>query len=367
MKQWVKKLVDQLDVDWGFKHAQNGEVQLTEERATVLFIIDTLAKNLFEMDAQPVRKVRVALDEFAKELIVPSPENLDRILFRFRQFYTSHRLDEFTFVQKTFDDFKNIIWDFADQLSEEVKLDQAQDLAVASTLEQLREAVESNSIEALRLKSREFIDYYTEHQTRREEHRTKKIGHIKRNLNDIKKKLNEANVSLRQDHLTGAFNRKSFDEQITHVHRIKGLSNNAVTMMILDIDHFKRINDSHGHDVGDFALKECVRTLKTIFNRENDFLARFGGEEFAVILPEYSVEHAIPKAEEALARFSKEVYVHKDVQLRFTMSIGIAELGEGETTESWIKRADTALYKSKDGGRNRFTVAPRARKLESVA
>ena len=98
--------------------------------------------------------------------------------------------------------------------------------------------------------------------------------------------------------------------------------------------------------------------MKNLFHRPSDFVARVGGEEFAVVLPEYAIEHAVIKAEEALARIRKEVYVTGEHKLSFTVSMGIAQLVDGETIESWTKRADQALYSSKQTGRNRFTVAP---------
>src|SRR5690606_15502202 len=103
-------------------------------------------------------------------------------LFRFRQFFASYRIDEYAFVQQTFDDFRGIIWDFVDQLAEELAYQQAEDNEIKSNLEQLKEAVEANSIEALRTKSRHFIDAYMEFQTKRDSRRTKRMESIKKNL-----------------------------------------------------------------------------------------------------------------------------------------------------------------------------------------
>lgn len=367
MKQWVKKLLDQFDIPVhdSTGSGANAPVQISEEIATLLHIIDTYNKHLIEIDTQPVRRVREILDEFAKGLVHPDPEMAEKNLFRFRQFFSSYRIDEYTYMQNTFDDFKNIIWDFADQLGEELRFEQVQDTDVRQSLNQLREAVESNSIDVLRNKSREFIDHYIEVQSRKDEHRSRRLDALQKNFSTVKKKLMEANQNMRLDHLTGAFNRKSFDEQLKKFVSLKKIANNNVSMIALDIDFFKKINDAFGHDIGDFVLKECVRLLKEVFHRETDFVARIGGEEFVVILPDHQIEHAVRKAEETMAKIRKEVFVQDKLEIRFTVSMGIAQLLENETAEQWLKRADQALYQSKQTGRNKYTVSNSH--LQSVA
>lgn len=363
MKQWVKKLLEQFDIPW--QDSQSPETQapfqISEEKATLLHMIDTYNKHLLDFENQPVRRVRETLDELAKGLASSDPVACEKALFRFRQFFASYRIDEYTYVQNTFDDFKNIIWDFADQLGEDVRFEKAQDHGVHQSLEQLKEAVESNSIEVLRSKSREFIDHYIEVQTKKDENRNHRIDSIQKNLSTMKKQLLEANHSMRVDHLTGAFNRKSFDEQLKKYLSLAQFSNSACTLIIMDIDFFKKINDSYGHDIGDFVLKECVRTIKKVFYRETDFVARIGGEEFAVVLPDFKVEHAVHKAEELMTLIRKETFIQGDLQIKFTMSMGIAQMNEQEIKDqsagTWIKRADQALYQSKNTGRNKYTIA----------
>lgn len=321
-------------------------------------MIDVINKHLLEVEHHPVRKVREILDEFAKELLNPDLKNLEKLLFRFRQFYGSYRIDEYTYIQKSFDEFRGIIWDFVDQLSEDLSQEKTAEREVMDSLNELKEVVESDSIDQLKHQSRQFIDIYISHQTRRDQSRTKRVLSIKKNLDSVRKQLFEANQTMRLDHLTSAYNRKSFDEQVHQHVRIMGVSPASVSLLMLDIDHFKRINDTFGHAIGDFVLKECVKSLHEVFHRGGDFVARVGGEEFAVLLPNHTTEQAAIKAEEILARIRKDVFVHEDHQLRFTISIGLAQLAPRETADQWIKRADAALYQSKTSGRNRLTIAP---------
>lgn len=359
MKQWMKKLIEQFELDGTAKPgASNAQVaDMSEEKATLLYILDLYNKHLIDIDTHPVRKVRETLDRFAKGLMTADEEQTHTIMFELRQWFASYRIDEATYVQNTFDDFKRLIWDFADQLSEDVNEERSNERAVTSSLEALREAVESNSIEALRSKSREFINFYIEHQSKKDENRQKRISKVRRNLDSVKKQLIEANQSLHLDHLTSAFNRRSFDERLKNQWRLYGLEKTPCSLIILDIDHFKKVNDNYGHDIGDFVLKECVRLLQGCFNKSTDFVARIGGEEFAIILPATEIPEAVLRAENALDVVRREVFVQGGSQIRFTVSMGIAQLQEGESFDQWLKRADTALYQSKNSGRNRLTVA----------
>lgn len=367
MKKWVQKLIEQFDFDWNQSPAAEPTQDLSEDRATLLYILDVFNKHLFEIDAHPVRKIRETLDEFAKELVKPEGEGQDRLLFRLRQFFSAYRIDEYSYIQKTFDEFKGIIWDFIDQLSEDLRYQQNKDDEVLGNLEELKEAVESNSIDVLKTKSRQFIDFYVEHHTREEEHKSRRMDHLRKNLAFVKRKLVEANESMNRDHLTSAYNRKSFDDKITQYWHFFELTQNPVTLFMLDIDHFKKVNDTFGHATGDFVLKECVRVLQDVFCNEGEFVARVGGEEFAILLPNMTMETAPTRAEWALQRVRKEAYLIEDKELRFTVSIGVAQLESGESVDAWMKRADEALYKSKASGRNKFTLATPVHKMGNVA
>jgi diguanylate cyclase len=360
LKKWVEKLVEQFDFEWSDKDGKPGGLPggLTEERATLLFVIDTFNKHLLEIEGHPVRKMRETLDEFTKEILRPGEAGLEKVLFRFRQFFSSYRLAETSYFQKSFEEFRGIVWDLVDQLSEDMSEAQKEDFEIRHHLEELKEAVESNSMDYLKSESRKFIDCYVEKQFKKEKRASTRMKSIRKNLNVVKKQLTEANDTARLDHLTQAFNRKSFDEYCEQHRKLSMASHQPVTLMMLDIDHFKKINDTFGHPIGDFVLKELVKTLKSCFPRESDLVARIGGEEFAILLPDFKADAAMKKAEDLMARIRSEVYVHEDHQIRFTISMGISQWVEGEEISSWLKRADLALYNSKHTGRNRATVAP---------
>ncbi|AGH94655.1 GGDEF domain-containing protein [Pseudobdellovibrio exovorus] len=362
MKQWVEKLLQQLDISFHHDSDANTSTEkapplLSEDKATLLYIIDTYNKHLFEIEKHSIRKVREKLDNMAKALVDPDPEKTERTLFEIRQFFSSYRIDEYSYIQNTFDDFKRIVWDFADQLSEDLQFESTKEKQLATNLKDLKEAVDANSIELLRSKSRDFINSYVEYQHQKNELRNKRIQSTKKNLDTVKKQLMEAHSNLNIDHLTSANNRKSFDEYLKKLMQMQALNQTPLSLIMLDIDYFKKINDSYGHDIGDFVLKECVKTMKEVFTKEDEMVARIGGEEFVVVLPNHSAEHAVIRAEELQKRIRNEVFIQGDIDIRFTVSMGIAQLLKDENTSDWLKRADLALYQSKNSGRNRYTTA----------
>ena len=159
------------------------------------------------------------------------------------------------------------------------------------------------------------------------------------------------------DPLTGAYNRRSFDGRLAHEVEQAQASGAPLSMLALDLDHFKAINDRHGHQAGDAVLKEACRRAAAAV-RETDMIARVGGEEFAVLLP------ATPRAraEEVAERIRRAVcaapVVHEGVEIRVSSSIGVAQYRGGGAGDALVKAADAALYEAKRTGRNRFVSAP---------
>jgi diguanylate cyclase len=121
---------------------------------------------------------------------------------------------------------------------------------------------------------------------------------------------------------------------------------------LLDIDHFKRLNDTYGHDAGDEALIHLVRVVKETL-RPTDVIARFGGEEFVIILPETGAEEGMKTMTRLQRELTKKYFLHKNEKVLITFSAGIAQRLPDESADAIIARADQALYRAKAAGRNR--------------
>ena len=124
-----------------------------------------------------------------------------------------------------------------------------------------------------------------------------------------------------------------------------------VSVLLMDVDHFKKFNDTHGHQAGDEVLRGVARALRQAM-RDVDLVARYGGEEFAVVFPGTGLEESRPAAERARAAIESAAFPFEGKQLKVTASVGIAQLRHGEGIAQTVKRADDALYASKKAGRN---------------
>lgn len=160
-----------------------------------------------------------------------------------------------------------------------------------------------------------------------------------------------------QDPLTRLLNRRSFMTRVNHEisrsHRYK----DELAYMIIDIDHFKKINDSYGHLTGDAVLKNFAKKISKIL-RNSDFIARIGGEEFAIALPNTSMKAAKKLAERIRKDVAEHTVQHGNNSINFTVSIGLSKLMLNEKSiEGMFGRADSVLYQAKDSGRNRVCVA----------
>lgn len=154
------------------------------------------------------------------------------------------------------------------------------------------------------------------------------------------------------DGLTGMQNRRYFDDALNEYLQEFRRIDKPVGLMILDLDHFKEINDTHGHDVGDEVLREVARCLKDL-TRHHDVVARLGGEEFAVVTPNMPQDALIKLAERIRSSISGLLLETDSVRLNVTTSVGLAVCDSKETAEEFYRRADKMLYQAKRQGRNR--------------
>jgi two-component system, cell cycle response regulator len=154
------------------------------------------------------------------------------------------------------------------------------------------------------------------------------------------------------DSLTGMQNRRYFDDALKEYLEEFRRIGKPVGLMVLDLDHFKSVNDTHGHDVGDEVLRRVAQCLKD-FTRYHDVAARVGGEEFAVVAPNMDLEILQKFAERIRKAISELVIESGNVRLKVTSSFGLALWDGRETSDAFYKRADKMLYKAKTTGRNR--------------
>ena len=186
--------------------------------------------------------------------------------------------------------------------------------------------------------------------------RTAELQQVMRQLARMNEEFEEAN---RLDGLTRVFNRSAFDDRLMREFQRASRSGSELTVIMIDIDHFKRFNDDHGHLVGDQCLVEVARTIDRTARRTDDFTARYGGEEFAVILVNTPHESALKVAERIRQAVERLDFRVDGLRVPVTVSLGACTVRPGakDNPEAVVAEADAALYRAKHAGRNQVMSA----------
>jgi len=172
-------------------------------------------------------------------------------------------------------------------------------------------------------------------------------------MHDLHLREQDLQKMARTDPLTSTNNRGYFMEllraEIEQSHRY----NHIFSVLMLDLDHFKSVNDTYGHAAGDEALRTMIRVFQSSGLRKSDFWGRIGGEEFAVALPETAIHSAAKAAERLRVNLAESPVCFQDNKFFITASIGVSQYRTGDVTETILNRADQAMYEAKETGRNR--------------
>ena len=174
-----------------------------------------------------------------------------------------------------------------------------------------------------------------------------------------KEQINELVNIVHYDVLTGIYNRRFLEENLKRIIKLISRSGGLLSVLMLDIDFFKRYNDTYGHGAGDTCLKSVAETVAGTLSRAEDFVARYGGEEFTVVLPHADAKGVQMIANKIITNIQELKIPHKenDAADCVTISIGVTtgNVQHGQDYSDYLKRADEALYMSKNDGRNRCT------------
>jgi len=206
----------------------------------------------------------------------------------------------------------------------------------------------SDRYQAAARESAQALSERSSKQLRHLEKITRLSDRYQKMLRDLNDALAEAST---HDLLTGLGNRRRMLERLKEGHQVLQRYHTPFCVSVLDVDHFKKVNDTYGHDAGDVVLVQMARALEAGL-RQTDACARWGGEEFVILLPNTRLSAAAGVVEAIRESIANRDIVADDQVLRITASFGLVEAREGETVAETIKRADEALYRAKHGGRN---------------
>ncbi len=184
----------------------------------------------------------------------------------------------------------------------------------------------------------------------------KQVNEAEEKIKKLERELTQVSELVREDQLTGALNRRGLDAAFEKEATRSDRSQTPLCVALLDIDNFKRLNDTMGHQAGDKALIHLSNVIKEAL-RPSDSVARYGGEEFVIVLPEVGLEEAAATIERLQRELTKKFFLHENDRVLVTFSAGVAQRTPEEPQEEVIGRADKAMYQAKKTGKNRVVVA----------
>lgn len=339
-----------------------------QERAldTAAALLRILGDNAFDTEEMKAQQVRTSAEAWARHLLLASPhpdrpdsrEGMEsRDFVGARRFVETLRRSELRFVQRALSDFRQVVWSVVQNVHRALSADGDDDRMARDHIERLKAAIESNSLDQLRKEATAVANSLSNMISARERRRSDQVEMLGLELKSLHQRLEEARKTSETDALTGLYNRRALDAYIERVVEFDGLTGVPVTLMMLDVDNFKKLNDVFGHPAGDDALRALGRELLRVFLRKCDFVARYGGEEFAVVMRDTSIKDSKNLAERLRERIAG-VSIPGQPEIQLTVSIGLSSLRSTEDLTDWIARADNALLTAKRTGKDRVVVAP---------
>ena len=251
-------------------------------------------------------------------------------------------------------DLRQVIWVFIHHLSQTFTEDEVVDARVRVQLDRLEDLVQTNSTADLKREVLDVVGMLRVVLEERRERQIRQMDILGAQVRSLGHELESARRESETDPLTRISNRKAFDEYLARSVEIHRAFSSPMAMLVVDIDHFKAVNDDNGHITGDEVLREVADALVKVFLRKSDFVSRLGGDEFAVILRETTAVDARALAERVLGRIRALRMVNGEEEpIDVTVSIGLAAIEPGDDGNAWLERADRGLYAAKEAGRDR--------------
>ena len=319
----------------------------------LLQLLKEFALDLKEIDSDGYKKDVSKLSEK-----ISTENKLRKVESQFEK--GKRRIDAFIELQKKYlldreNEFKDII----DILSRAmVTLDtenQEYNQTILKQSEKIEELTLLDDIKRLKKALIQEIEQIRETVKEKQSHDSTKLEILSKKVSNLSVELERARTESLTDGMTGIYNRKAFDSHISTLVEKNTVSKAPFSLLMLDIDNFKQVNDVYGHQTGDRVILAIINKCRQSIRGE-DFFARYGGEEFVIILPGASLKNAMKRADHICKSIASTRYYLDDVEgsptLAVTVSIGVSSLQKADTVATITQRADKALYAAKHNGKN---------------
>ncbi len=306
-------------------------------------------------------------DEFARHVEngaavpsfdIPQSRNGARRWDRVRRFFADRRHAEKSFVTERLQDYRGVVDDLFSGLRDIGERDQLTETNIRESLHSIEEAVATGALPKIKAAFTETVSRVNDTFTRQKEQYELQLQELNERMSGLRQDLVAAREEMKRDSLTDAFNRGAFDAAIAQSVNMHFIMQQPVTLIMVDLDDFKHINDSYGHSAGDEVLRAVGDCLARSFIRKSDFVARYGGDEFAVILTDTPARHCDSLIQRFLEYARKIEVSSAPGETLVACSAGYTEIADGDTVSELVKRADEALYKAKHLGRDRAVFLP---------
>lgn len=324
-------------------------------------ILRDFGRHAFDLARQDARRTQSVFDQWAQHVVMgaeaPGTKGhvaslAQRHFAELRASFQTHRKSEQLEVTASQEVLRDVVWTFVSSLNRVTREDQADDAMVGQTLGKLVDAVDHadpNDIRRIALDAVKAVQGVLD---ARKERQQRQVADLSGRLETLGSQLEVARRESTIDGLTQLFNRRAFDEHLPRTVEMASLRNTGASMLIIDIDHFKTVNDTWGHPAGDAVLRAVAHECSRFFKRKGDFVARYGGEELVVLLTDLNRSETWAQAERLRENIAALKVPWEKQVLQVTTSVGVAVWRPSETPEAWLTRADAALYRAKHGGRN---------------
>lgn len=329
-------------------------------------VLRCLGRHAFELDQLSEKDIENEFERWARHVLVGAQIDDDikkretsprRDWGALTQFVNGHRQQEKSYVTRNLQDMRNVLCEFTNIMGRAFVEDQETDQNVTNHLVQLRSVTEDGSFQDVKQALLAVVEGISALVDERKERQRQRVESLGEKLRVVEEELGGARKLMTLDALTQLYNRGALDLQLERTANVSFFSGTSACILMVDVDHFKHVNDTYGHPAGDVVLQQLAKRLVSTFPRKTDFIARYGGEEFCVLLQGAGEELSQRLGERLLEAVRGEEFFYQDITIPVTASIGLAELLPGETVLSWLERADRALYQAKNNGRNQLCLA----------
>ena len=332
---------------------------------TVAALLRTLAEYALPTTAFPADEFQERCEALAAAVLVRNaldessgrPISEEKVHAEVRHTVRDQRRAESSEYSKHRESAHIIVSDLVTTLKRSLEQREGYDQEIVNLLGEMEKVVAEGDLNAIRRAATKTADHIRNVIAVQRERDKEQLEQLSSQLRGMREELADAQAQMQRDPLTELLNRGAFEDAFEKTVALSQASATDLTLFMVDLDHFKKVNDVYGHQAGDTVLKTVSKQLIRCFPRKDDMVVRFGGEEFAVLCRNTGVEEAPMLGERLRASIAGLEIDLEDLTYQPTASVGFAVLKGRESSKAFLKRADDALYAAKRSGRNRVEAA----------